>query len=329
MKKKENKESNIFEKKIEKMINIIIGIAFIILLGVCIIGYNYSIKNYDKIIMESEEKEEESNKYVDVAKKIFEIDEYPNVLCTTSTMQLAKKFMSNFTKQDESELEIEVLTKRVALEKLIKGESDLILTTELSTEEMKEAKEKGVELKSYKIANEGLIFITNTRNGVNNITLKQIKKIYTGEEKNWKNLEGNNQEIIACQRRKKSEIQQGMLFLVMDGLKTMKNDEKNNIADISTLINSIADYESNPGAIGYLYYKDYLYDNENIKLLCVNGVLPTYENIKNETYPIKTGYYVTIRETEEKNENIEKLTDAITSKRGKKLIEDAGYIASK
>ena len=232
-----------------------------------------------------------------------------------------------------SRFNIEVTSSKTdgAYKNLISGNADLILVVDPSEDEIKLAQDAGVELTSYKVANEGFVFFTNTQNKVDNLTLEQIQKIYTGEIKNWSEVGGDNQEIIAYQRPENSGSQTGMLDLVMKGLKLMTAPMENIAASMSDIIDLVSNYQSNPGAIGYsyYYYASSMYGNDELKLLSVNGVKPSNETIKNETYPIKTAYYIVIRKSDENNENIKKLVDAMLSERGQKLVEEAGYVAIK
>ena len=83
-----------------------------------------------------------------------------------------------------------------AYTKLINKKVDLIVVTEPSKEEMQRAKNAGVELNVTPVVNEGFVFYTNEKNSVNNLTLDQIRKIYTGEITNWKEVVGKDSKII-------------------------------------------------------------------------------------------------------------------------------------
>lgn len=329
MNKKENTEINKIKVNYEQFFNYIIVIIGIALIIICCIGYNYSINNYDRIISEKEQTSDISEyRTAEVSEQLFDSKEYPRVLCTSSTIQMGKRIMANFTKQDESNLEFNIYNENTLYKKLFEGEADVILVNNLSKVELLNANNIGIKLESYKIANDGLVFLMNSQSNVNGLTLKQIQKIYSGEENNWSKLNGNDESIIACQRTINSEIQNGMTSLVMNGIKMVESSKENIIADDSTLYSVISDYEKNFLAIGYTFYSNFVYD-QNIKLLSINGIDPSYENIKNETYPIKSGYYAVIKYTDKKNEKINKFIEALLSKRGKAIIEEAGYIAPK
>ena len=92
------------------------------------------------------------------------------------------------------------------------------------------------------------------------------------------------------------------------------------------IINTVSNYRNNVGAIGFSfrYYLDTLIANPNVKMISVDGVYPSVENIKSSAYAIVTPLYaVTYREC--KNENVARLIDWILSDEGQFIIEETGY----
>ena len=96
-------------------------------------------------------------------------------------------------------------------------------------------------------------------------------------------------------------------------------------------IHSPADYRNSRNAIGYSYRSQAadLLLKKKIKLLAIDGVAPTPENILNGAYPYVTDYYmVTIKDSraEEVEKNIRNLREFIFSPLGKELAEKCGLI---
>ena len=75
----------------------------------------------------------------------------------------------------------------------------------------------------------------------------------------------------------------------------------------------------------FRYYMNGIVDNEAVKILSLNGVYPSKENIQNGSYPIIAEFYAVYR-ADNPNENISVLIDWILSEQGQKLIEETGYI---
>ena len=100
--------------------------------------------------------------------------------------------------------------------------------------------------------------------------------------------------------------------------------------DIATgmggIINEVSQYKNYKNAIGYTfrYYSNEMVRNKEIKLLEIDGVAPTKEAIRANTYPITSEFYiVTAGEVEE---NVQALINWVVSKEGQALVEQAGYV---
>ena len=99
-----------------------------------------------------------------------------------------------------------------------------------------------------------LVFFLNSKNPVNNITLENIVKIYSGKINRWNELGGNNAKVIAYQRPVNSGSQTGMLSLVMKGVEIRKPTTEEAIETMGGIIDIVADYANNIDGIGYSYY---------------------------------------------------------------------------
>ena len=217
-----------------------------------------------------------------------------------------------------------------AYTKLIKNETDLIIVTEPSKEEKQRAKDAGVELVVTPVVNEGFVFYTNVKNNVDKLTLDQIRKIYTGEITNWKEVGGRDAKIIAYQRPVNSGSQTGILSLVMNGQKMKEPTKEEYIETMAGIIDVVSNYENSQDAIGYsyYYYATTMYGNNNMKFFAVDGVKPNHDTIKDKSYPIITSYYIVTRKGD-KSVATQKLKEAMLSSKGQKIAKDAGYIEIK
>ena len=279
----------------------------------CIIGYMYF----------TQEKVE-----IDNTEAIFTLENYPRIDGSTATLPLAEAFKADFTGTNLEEVEVNHSKTHNAYVNLINGDTDLILVTYPSEDEQKLAKESGVELEIVPIVKEAFVFLVNKDNPVEDLTLEQIQEIYTGEIKNWKEVGGENSKILAYQRPENSGSQSGMLSLVMQGKEMMEPITENVISGMTEIIDVISDYDNSKEAIGYsyYYYATTMYTSDTIKLLGVNGVKPTYDNIKNGLYNIQTAYYAVIRKDEPQDSDVRKLVNAMISERGQNVAKEAGYV---
>lgn len=92
------------------------------------------------------------------------------------------------------------------------------------------------------------------------------------------------------------------------------------------IIQEVSKYRNYKNAIGYTfrYYSTEMIQNKEIKLLSIDGVAPTKENIQNGTYPLIAEFYAVTAGTE--NPNAQKLIDWICSDEGQAIIEKVGYV---
>ena len=102
---------------------------------------------------------------------------------------------------------------------LIEGKCDVIIASrDISRNEKAAAESLGVELETAPLAIDALVFIVNPKNPVKNLTADQIRKIYTGEITNWKEVGGVDHAITPYIRDADSGSQEKMETLVMNGL---------------------------------------------------------------------------------------------------------------
>ena len=164
------------------------------------------------------------------------------------------RFIKNFTNTDVDVSKLDYTNTHPGYVRLINGEVDLIVVTEPSEEELALAKEKNVELEVIPVVNEGFVFYVNGENKVDNLSLEQVQKIYTGEITNWLQVGGEDAPIRAFQRPENSGSQTGMLSLVMKDLPLMKPLKEDLVETMSAIIGLVSDYDNGRNAIGYSYY---------------------------------------------------------------------------
>jgi len=302
-------------KENKVVINILLIIIMILVVVACIVAYMCFTNDVEII-----EPKQDSI--------LFSIENYPRIDGSTATIPLAEAFKADFTGTDINEVQVEHSKTHNAYVNLINGDTDLILATYPSEEEQKLAKDQDVELEIVPIVKEAFVFFVNKNNPVENLTLNQIQNIYSGKIKNWKDVGGTDSKIVAFQRPENSGSQSGMLELVMQGIKMMEPTTETISQNMDDIIDVISDYDNRETAIGYsyYYYATTMYTSDTMRLLSVNGIKPTYENIQTGLYDIQTAYYAVIRKDEPENSDTRKLLNAMLSKRGQNVAKEAGYV---
>lgn len=193
---------------------------------------------------------------------------------------------------------------------VVDGSVDLFFTAYPSEDQLEYAKSQGVELEIVPIGLESFVFFVNKDNPVSGLTVDEIRSIYRNEITNWNEVGGSNKLIYPITRVKGSGSQTTMeKFMQGDMLK------KRSLFSIFG------------GSIGYSFrfYLSGLIANDNVKMLEVNGVYPSAENIRNGSYPITSNFYVVYRK-DNPNPNVKILVDWLLSDEGQALIEACGYV---
>ena len=172
------------------------------------------------------------------------------------------------------------------------------------------------------------MFFVNKSNPIESLTAQQIKDIYSGKITNWREVGGKNEKIVAFQRNEGSGSQ-SMMLRFMGDTPIMPAQMKVS-QGMGGIIDEVADYENTKGAIGFSFrfYVEGIIQNPEIKLIAIDGVAPTVENIKNKTYPIITPVYAVTYEGNT-NQNVDKLIDWMLSDEGQYIIEQTGYVGVK
>lgn len=261
---------------------------------------------------------------------IFTLEDYPKVDASLAIHPLVDSIASNFLGIPEEDLNFEYTKTRTShvYQNLVDGKADVVFVAEPSEEDLAYAKSKGVELEIIPTTSSAFVFIVNSKNPVDNLTLDEVVKIYKGDITNWKEVGGDDEEIIPYQRPNGSGSQTAMISLVMKDEKFMTAPMMEIEGEMGGLINAVAEYDNSKAAIGYsyFYFVNTMYKRNNIKMIGINGVKPTIETIKDGSYPIYTNGYIAIRKDEKEDSNARKWVNTVLSKRGSKIIEEAGYV---
>ncbi len=213
----------------------------------------------------------------------------------------------------------------VGYSKLIGGETDLFIGVEPDYGTKSYAEREGVEFEYTPIGSEAFVFFTNAHNPVKNLTIEQIKGIYSGEITNWSQVGGESLEIQVFMRNGNSGSS-AALYRILGDIEVIE-PKKDFVFDLmSGIVQAASDYENHRGAIGfsYRYYVSDIVAENGIRFIPIEGVEPTSQSVTSQEYPfIENLLAVTIKG--KRTENTQKLIDWILSPQGQYLIEKSGY----
>lgn len=214
----------------------------------------------------------------------------------------------------------------IAFQNLLDGTVDLIYTVPISDEQRQKADEAGVELISVPVAKEGFVFVVNKDNPVDSLTQQQLRDIYSGRITNWKEVGGNDAEIIPYQRNLDSGSQNYMAEFMGDTpLMTAKTELY--ATGMGGLMDKIALYDNSADAIGYSVYSyaAQMYANDNkVKFIAVDGIAPTKETMADDSYPLSSCTYIMY--TDKADEKTREFAQWVVSDEGQLCVLQSGYL---
>ncbi|MBQ6374412.1 MAG: WG repeat-containing protein [Clostridia bacterium] len=215
----------------------------------------------------------------------------------------------------------------VAYERLIDGEADIIFVAQPSEAELQMVDDRGDAFDMLPFGREAFVFIVNRQNPIDGITLDELRWIYAGVTTDWGEVgaEGLG-EIIAYQRPENSGSQTALEAL-MDGMPLMDAPQER-IADGMGDILETVEYRNLPNALGYTFrfFCTEMMKSE-VKLLAIDGVEPTVENIRNGSYPLTSTLYAIRLRSNTENPNVNALWEWLRGEQAAQLIEKSGYVA--
>lgn len=261
---------------------------------------------------------------------VFTKETYPRVDGSTVTLPLSVDMAAkllDLSLEDAQQFIVHNKTHQAYIN-LLDGNADIILVTEPSEDELALAQARNIELEVVPVVRDAFVFVLNTRNPVNSLTLKEIQEIYQGKITNWKDVGGEDKEIIPYQRPRNSGSQTLMESLVMQGLELQEPPTDHVPASMGMLVERVAGYENSERALGYsvYYYANTMYNQDTMKFLGVNDILPGRDTIAGETYPLTISYYAVLRKAEPADSPARKLLAWLLGDSGQKLAEKSGYV---
>ncbi len=227
-------------------------------------------------------------------------------------------------------------------ERLIRGEADVLFAATKASAELESlAAKQGVELQYIPIAYEAMVFFTNLENPVNGLTRQQIQDIYVRNAySSWDQVGGPEAKLLPYCRNTDSGSHALMeRYFLEDGKLSLAPEilQGNVSVAMSSALTDVASALSlDPPAyaIGYSVYAYYGSYEEmmtdvtpnKLKLLAVDGVLPTAETIADGTYPLADYNYIVLRSDEPKDSPARRLAEFMVSDAGQQTVADSGFL---
>ena len=178
-----------------------------------------------------------------------------------------------------------------------------------------EEKDKG--LVGTVLAYDGIAIIVHPENPVSDLDLETIAKIYTGEITNWKEVGGDDAEIVVIGREAGSGTRDGFEDITKTKEKCVYRQELTSTGDVITTVGS------NSAAIGYASLASV---KESVKALTVGGVKATEANIQNGSYVVQRPFVLVTKKDVKLSESAQKFFDYMTSEKVRDIISGTGVV---
>ena len=179
--------------------------------------------------------------------------------------------------------------------------------------------EKSSGLKQTVLAYDGIAIITHPDNPVSDLDVDTIAKIYTGEITNWKDVGGNDAEIVLIGREAGSGTRDGFESITGTEGNCKYRQELTSTGDVITTVSQ------NPDAIGYASLASL---KDSVKALKVGGVEPTEASVKDGSYVIQRPFVLVTVEGKELSKTAQEFFDYVTSAEAADIIAKAGAVAA-
>jgi len=226
---------------------------------------------------------------------------------------------------DPFDSEVMVNTTPDAYSNLFDGTVDAIFAAGPSESQLKTADAKGLQLTLTPIGKEAFVFFVHAENPVDALSSGELQGIYSGELTNWSAVGGEKQTIRAFQRPEDSGSQTALLNF-MGQVPVMSAPVENVEEGMGGIIERVAEYKNHSNAIGFTFrfYGEEMVDNKAIKYIAIDGISPSVETIRDNSYPLSSEFFIIT--TQHSSEESLKLAEWFTSPQGQRLVEKSGYV---
>ena len=188
----------------------------------------------------------------------------------------------------------------------------------LSSRALKD-EEKAAGLKETVLAYDGIAIIVHPDNPVSDLSIEQIAQLYTGEITNWKDVGGNDAQVVLIGREAASGTRDGFESITGTKDKCQYRQELTSTGDVITAVSQ------NPDAIGYASLASI---KDSVKALNVDGVTPSEASVKDGSYKVQRPFVLVTVAGKALSQAAQSFFDYVTSADAADIIAKAGAVAA-
>lgn len=234
---------------------------------------------------------------------------------STSVGPLAEKLAEKYKEKNNVNIEINQIGSSAGITNAVNGVSEI----GMSSRDLKE--EEKASLQETVIAYDGIVVVTHPSNHVKNLTIAQVKDIFTGKITNWKEVGGDDMEIVVVSREDGSGSRDAFQEIV--GYSSGELVRNSIIASGNGNIKTTV--ATNKHAVGFISFE---YIDESINTVNINGVEATAENVLRQKYSLSRPFLFVHKEENLTDEG-KKFIHFILSSEGQKIVRETGAIPVK
>jgi phosphate transport system substrate-binding protein len=243
------------------------------------------------------------------------------IVGSTTLLPVAQKAVDAFKKRkQDSKISINIQGggSQIGINALVDELADIAMSSrELKEEEKEKLKAKKLEAKGHIVAWDGIVPIVHPSNPVKNLTIAQLKDIYTGKVTDWKDVGGKKGSIIVLSRDATSGTHEVWSERVLNQEPVVAAAQLRGTSE--AVLENVA---SEPNAIGYDGI-DYVEGNARVKSVSVDGVKASAVAVSDRSYKIARPIYMFTRSNP--NALVVEFLDFMLSPEGQALVKEAKF----
>ncbi|MBN2182229.1 MAG: phosphate ABC transporter substrate-binding protein [Sedimentisphaerales bacterium] len=203
---------------------------------------------------------------------------------------------------------------------LIDGRCDIATMSRfMKDQEFKDAVARGAFPVAHVVAMDGVCVVVHPSNPVNALTSGQVRDIYLGKIRSWKEVGGPDIPMVVISRDTESGT-----YDTFDSFIMKKQKMASSVEYVTSNPQAFARVKNTPGAIGYVGYG---FVQTGIKAITLDGVKPSIQTIMSGKYPVSRPLFMFTNGYPELGSMTHKFVTFHLTERGQEVVEDKGFVA--